>query len=300
MDHAHLRPEMRDLAMLPATERLALAPVHRWIGYTCAAQILGRLEDMLTCEPGRVRPRCMLVIGPTNNGKTAIAERFLHGHSQHASANGEHEVIPVLSMQMPPSPTPARLWASILHSLGVPLFLRGRSSPDREVFALRLLRTVGCRTVMIDELHNLLDAPAQRQRELLSVLRFLTNELRIPLVCLGTREAWLAVRSDDQLENRFEPFLLPPWQNDREFGRLLASFESVLPLREPSGLGTPAIRARVLCRAGGTIGEITALLAAAAAAALRSGREHIGLAEIETADYQPPATRRRLFEAALR
>lgn len=205
MDHAHLRPEMRDLAMLPATERLALTLVHRWIGYTCAAQILGRLEDMLTREPGRVRPRCMLVIGPANNGKTAIAERFLHGHPQHASVNGEHEVIPVLSMQMPPSPTPARLWASILHSLGVPLFLRGRSSPDREVFALRLLCTVGCRAVVIDELHDLLDAPAQRQRELLSLPRFLINELQIPLVCLGTREAWLAVRSDDQLENRFEP-----------------------------------------------------------------------------------------------
>ncbi|MFC7694663.1 TniB family NTP-binding protein [Paeniroseomonas aquatica] len=97
--------------------------------------------------------------------------------------------------------------------------------------------------LVLDELHNVLAAPTHRQRELLNLLRYLGNELRIPLACLGTREAYLAIRSDDQLENRFEPLLLPSWEDDPEFGRLLASFEAVLPLREPSGLGAPKMRA---------------------------------------------------------
>ena len=50
----------------------------------------------------------------------------------------------------------------------------------------------------------------ERQRELLNLLRYLGNELRIPLACLGTREAYLAIRTDDQLENRFEPFFAAP------------------------------------------------------------------------------------------
>ncbi len=37
----------------------------------------------------------------------------------------------------------------------------------------------------------------------LNLIRFLGNQLRIPLVGVGTREAYLAIRSDDQLENRF-------------------------------------------------------------------------------------------------
>jgi hypothetical protein len=41
-------------------------------------------------------------------------------------------------------------------------------------------------------------------------------ESRIPLVGVGTREAYLAIRADDQLENRFEPFRLPLWQPDPE------------------------------------------------------------------------------------
>jgi hypothetical protein len=299
MDMAHLRPEACDLALLPANERLARLPANRWIGYTRASEALTLLGRLLDSEPGRVRPRNLLIVGPTNNGKTAIAGRFLRDHPQRPSANDEHEVFPVLLVQMPPSPTVSRLYAAILAGLGVPGALHPRW-PDREGAALSLLRRVACRMLVIDELHNLLAAPVSRQRELLNLLRYLGNELRIPLACLGTREAYLAIRTDDQLENRFEPFLLPTWEDGPEFGRLLASFEAVLPLREPSGLGLPAMRAVILRRSEGTIGEVAALLAAAAEAALLSGLERIDPNSLETTVYQPPTVRRRLFERALR
>ena len=299
MDMAHLRPEARDLALLPATERLARMPTNRWIGYTRASQAITLLERMLAKEPGRIRPRNLLIVGPTNNGKTAIAERFLRDHPQRPSENGEHEIHPVLLVQMPPAPTVSRLYAAILAGLGIPGALHPRS-PDREGAALYLLRRVECRMLVIDELHNLLAAPNPRQRELLNLLRYLGNELRIPLTCLGTREAYLAIRTDDQLENRFEPFLLPIWEDGPEFGRLLASFETVLPLREPSGLGLPAMRAMILQRSEGTIGEVAALLAAATETALANGLEQIDVNSIETAPYQPPAVRRRTFERELR
>ena len=299
MDLTHLRPDARELARLPAAERLARVPANRWIGYSRATQAVALLERLLAREPGRVRPRNLLVVGPTNNGKTAIAEHFLRTHPQHISDNGEHEIIPVLLVQMPPSPIVGRLYAAMLAGLGMPGAMYGRS-PDRESMAMSLLRQVGCRMLLLDELHNLLAAPDSRQRELLNLLRYLGNELRIPIACFGTREAYLAIRSDDQLENRFEPFLLPVWEDGPEFGRLLASFEAVLPLCEPSGLGAPAMRAQVLRRSEGTIGEVTALLTAAVDAALLAGEERIDAAVLERADYQPPSVRRRLFERELR
>jgi TniB protein len=85
------------------------------------------------------------------------------------------------------------------------------------------------RVLVIDELHNLLSGRADRRREFLSLLRFLGNELRIPLVGAGTREAYLAFRSDDQLENRFAPFPLPRWEPGPEACSLLASFVSGRP-----------------------------------------------------------------------
>ena len=294
----HLRTEAREVVSLPGPERLARMPANCWIGYTRANQAIALLERLLAREPGRVRPRNLLVVGPTNDGKTAIAEHFLRAHRQHA-ADGEHEVIPVLLVQMPASPSADRFYAAILAGLGVPGAMHGRSQ-DRAGMALRLLRKVGCRMLIADELQNLLAAPAPRQRELLNLLRSLGNELRIPRACLGTREACLAIRSDDQLENRFEPFLLPPWEDGQEFGRLLASFEALLPLCEPSGLGAPVLRAHVLRRAEGTIGEVAALLTAATEAGLLAGRERIDAAALDAADYQPPAVRRRLFARALR
>jgi hypothetical protein len=73
---AHLRPEARDLAMLPATERLARMPPNRWIGYTRASQAITLLEHLLEREPGRIRPRNLLIVGPTNNGKDGDRRAF--------------------------------------------------------------------------------------------------------------------------------------------------------------------------------------------------------------------------------
>jgi len=299
MEFSHLRPEVRELARLPATERLARMPANRWIGYGRASQAVALLEHLFASEPGRVRPRNLLVVGPTNNGKTAIADHFLRTHPRRPAEDGEHEVVPVLLVQMPPSPTVGQLYAAVLAGLGMPGRV-GSHWPDREAMALRLLQQVGCRMLLLDELHNLLAASGARQRELLNMLRYIGNELRIPIACFGTREAYLAIRSDDQLENRFEPFLLPAWEDGPEFGRLLVSFEAVLPLCEPSGLGAPTMRAHVLRRSEGTIGEVAALLAAAMEAALRAGEERISPAALDKATYQPPTVRRRLFERELR
>jgi hypothetical protein len=43
--------------------------------------------------------------------------------------------------------------------------------------------------LVIDEVHSLLAGTYREQRTLLNALRFMANDLRIPLVCLGTPEA---------------------------------------------------------------------------------------------------------------
>ena len=294
----HLRPETHALAMLPSTERLARLRVERWIGYTRANKALTQLEALLSEEPGKVRPQNLLIVGPSNNGKTMIAEKFRRAHPQRISDDGEHEVIPVLMVQMPAEATANRLYTALQVTLGTPVGFYSRHD-IREALTLRLMRAVGVRMLIIDEIHNLLGATAMRQRELLNLLRFLGNDLRIPVVCLGIRDAYLAIRSDDQLENRFHPLLLPQWEPGEESARLLASFETILPLREPSHLSAAPLYELILRRSEGTIGEIATLLARATAAALLHGDEHIDCAVIERADYHPPSVRRHMVEREL-
>ena len=72
------------------------------------------------------------------------------------------------------------------------------------------------------------------------------NALKIPIVCVGTKEAYLAIRSDAQLENRFEPFLLSAWQAGQDYESLLASLIAVLPLKFPSNLNHPRLSRYIL------------------------------------------------------
>ncbi len=109
--------------------------------------------------------------------------------------------------------------------------------------------------LVIDEFHNVLAGRGEPRREFPNLLRFLGNELHIPLVGVGTREAYLAVRSDDQFENRFEPFVLPPWEVGDETRSLLASFAASFPLHSPSSIDTEDMARYLLARSEGTKSE---------------------------------------------
>jgi hypothetical protein len=50
-------------------------PTNRWIGYTRANQTITLLERMLAKEPGRIRPRNLLIVGPTNKGRKAQSRK---------------------------------------------------------------------------------------------------------------------------------------------------------------------------------------------------------------------------------
>ncbi len=295
IDLGHLQPSAQALARLPDSERVQRIRADRWIGYPRAVEALERLES-LYAWPTKQRMPNLLVIGPTNNGKSMIIEKFRRQHPTVSTADVEH--IPVLVVQMPSDPSVTRFYAGLLSALGAPVRPRQRLA-ELEGFALSLLRRVGVRILVIDELHNVLAGRDAARREFLNLLRFLGNELRIPLVGVGTREAYLAIRTDDQLENRFEPFSLPLWTENEATASLLASFASSFPLRHPSPIATPDMARYLLARSEGTIGELTRLLTEAAVAAVDSGEEAINHRTLTLADYTGPTERRRQFEREL-
>jgi hypothetical protein len=191
-----------------------------------------------------------------------------------------------------------RFYVALLSAMGAPLRPRQRLA-ELEQVALTLLRAVGVRVLVIDELQNVLAGRGKTRREFLNLIRFLGNELRIPLVGVGTREAYLAIRSDDQLENRFEPCILPRWEPDEQACSLLASFAASFPLRRRSSIATLEMARYLLTRSEGTIGEVTHLLTDAALAAIESGEEAINQRTLLMAAYVEPSERRRLFEREL-
>lgn len=284
----------KNLAVQEKEERIRHICSDRWIAYTRAQIALERL-DVLLNYPKKQRMPNLLMIGPTNNGKSMIIEKFRKDHSVTSRKGGDHELIPVVVVQVPCEPSVARFYAMILASLGAPVAPRMRLV-DLEQLVLKLLRAVKAQMLIIDELHNILAGNLHVRRAFMNLLRFLGNELRIPIVGVGTREAYLAISTDDQLENRFEPFPLPHWEEGDDLLALLASFETMLPLKQPSMIATTEMSKYILEKTGGTIGEMAKLLTAAAIEAVNTDEECINQRTLKLANYQSPRERRKAFE----
>jgi len=295
-DFSHLSPALRAAAALPDSERVMRIRADRWIGYPRATAALQRLEALLNW-PRKQRMPNLLISGPTNNGKSVVIEKFCRMHRA-VGGDADRESVPIVAVQMPSDPSISRFYAMLLAALGAPLRPRSRT-PELEHQALALLRAVGTRLLIIDELHNILAGPTRLQLEFLNLIRFLGNELKIPIVGVGTKEAYLAIRSDSQLENRFEPVALPVWQDGEDLRSLLSSFAASYPLRRPSVLGTENIARYLLARSEGTIGELAQLLRAAAIAAIETGTEAITAQTLTLAHYESPSQRRQAFEREL-
>ncbi len=293
-EQRHLKAAACAALDLPAAERIERMRRPRWIGYTRAKQLLDKLDDLLT-HPKTHRMPNLLIVGDTNAGKTMLANRFVQVHPADDNPDGEAAIVPVLAVQAPPGPDENRFYNTILEALFAPYNPRERVA-QKQVQVLRILKHIGVRMLIIDEVHNVLTGPVTKQRQFLNVLKFLGNDLQIPLVGLGTKEALRAIQADPQLANRFEPAALPRWRLNQEFQMLLASFERALPLRNPSRLADAQMARKLLALSEGSLGELSVLLTSAAVYAVQSGAERIDEKVLAAIDWIPPSERRRRAE----
>jgi len=296
-DLSHLAPAAQELANQPDDIRIGRILADRWIAYLRATEAIKRL-DWLLRHPKRLRMPNLLLVGPTNNGKTMITERFRREHGKKTPTVPGVDTVPVLRVQTPNTADPRRFYNAILTALGAPE-RPGDALAKKEQQALHLLRKTGVQVLVIDEIHNVLAGTTPHLNQMLNLLRYLGNELQIPLVAVGVKEALQVIHSDDQLANRFEPFALPRWEYGAELNNLLASLERVLPLRRASSLTNPVFARRIANLSEGILGEIVTLLTRSAEMAVITGAERIELETLDRIDYLPPS-QRRASAAAMR
>ena len=290
-ENLHLTETAGKALFLSKDERVEYILKDRWIGYTRAKEAMDKLE-MLLVHPKVQRMPNLLLVGDTNNGKTSIVKRFTKKHPPDDDIwEKEHLEMPVLYVEIDATPSEDSLYCEILLSLFSPFTYSMPTAKKREQ-AYRLLRNVGVKLLVIDEIHNLLSSRKEKQQGLLNAIKRLGNTLQISIVAVGTVDAARAIHSDPQMANRFEPFALSQWGDNEEYWRLLASLEKMLPLKHPSDLSGEKISRRILAMSEGRIGEITQLLKLAAVNAVRTGKEKIDECDLIALDWTPPSKRR--------
>ncbi len=271
-DLGHIHPAYQQYACLPDDERIELIRTDRWFQYPKAEEA-EKFNDLLSYPP-RDRMPCLLLFGATGMGKTKIIRKFLRDHPPLFNQGTGVTTMPVVAFQMPPEPSESDFYVELLLSLGVPI---GHSFAVRESrnLARRLLKEMGTRLLILDEVHAMLVGTHRQQRIFLNTIRFLANDLRIALVCVGIDEARVALLTDPQLANRFDAFELVHWRDDESLKLLLASIAAILPLRKPSRLDAVGVRHNVIAMTQGITVQIFRLIETVAIAAIRSGQENI-------------------------
>ncbi len=230
----------------------------------------------------------LLIFGASGMGKTMIIEKFVRAHPPRFDESSGIDHRPVIVVQMVASPHEGRFYHRLLSVIGAPPPTRATLG-QLETQALRLLQEIAPRMLIIDEVQNLIAGTYREQRRMLNLLRFLGNELRIPLICLGSHEARDAVRGDAHLNSRFEPYGLPPWRHDADFHGLIGGLLWSLPLRLPSELTDSALK-RLVDVNGGVTSSIFRMVIDLATDAILAGTERITPAAILDHRVAAPAT----------
>jgi hypothetical protein len=183
-EYGHLLPAYRRQAGLPDDERIAWIRADRWLDFEQARGALARLDDLLSYPP-RDRMPCLLLYGDTGMGKTKIIRKFLRDHPPTFDKATGVTTMPVVAMQMPAEPIERDIYGELLVSLGVSGPIDGATHRQKEL-CRSLLRSMGARMLIIDEVHAMLAGSFRQQRIFLNAIRFLANDLKAPLVCAGT------------------------------------------------------------------------------------------------------------------
>lgn len=286
-DLSHLAEDYRERAMWADKERIAWIRMDRWLGFPKAETVRKTLDAMLRYPP-RTRMPCLLIYRQTGMGKSRIVERFEAENPRGFNDTTGTATIPVVAVQLPPQPTDGEFYGEVLEKLGAGFASRGDVQRARQL-TRRIMGQVGARMLILDEINHMLACTPRQQRVFLNTLRYLANDLQIPLVCTGNNEARAALLTDAALAERFDAVELVPWQNDEPFRLLMVTLAAILPLRKPSQLEEERCRTAILNLSDGNTGRIFRLVETLAVRAIENGTEQIEVGDLDADDLVLPS-----------
>ena len=275
-------------------DRITYLRKQKWIPYPMADRILAKLEDLRN-YPTVDRMPNVLIVGNTNNGKTALINKFYKKNAPYLREGDCNKVVvPVLLVQAPPEPDERSFYNKILDILNAPI-INSEKPDNKRRRIISLLKQLEVRLLIIDEIHHVLAGTPTKQRVFLNVLKYLSNELKISIVCAGIQEAFNVIQSDTQLANRFETMVLEQWKYNETFNQLLINYESLLPLKNPSFLIENSMASKIIAMSDGLIGEISTILIRSAELAIKSGVEKINHKILDSIEYVSPENRKKML-----
>ncbi len=273
MSFDHVHPNYRHLFNVSDNERINFLYEPRWIGYPQANKIIDVIHEYMN-RPKRPRTMGLLLVGNSNNGKTSIIDRFNDLYGQRFVDEDENPHKPVIIAEAPSRADEKELYASILEQFWPP-YKNTAPLIKLRYQVVGLMRDCNVKILIIDEVHSMIIGSVTKRNQVMNGLKSLSNELEIPIVCVGTSDAFGLFNQDKQYASRFDVLSLPTWNDDKDFQRLLSDFESVIPLKNKSLLGSKKLSTKLFNASNGNLGDLHRLLIECSKEAILSGKEKI-------------------------
>lgn len=286
LPHKHIHEKFRHIATMSNEERIKFIDTPRWFGYDKASRVIENMQGLMNMVQQHRMPN-LLIIGDSNNGKTTIIKQFVKRFGDSYIDDDLNLVVPVISIQAPPSVSEKDLYVALIDALSLPYNISNSTTKFRYQVVHSLLETQ-VKIIVIDEIHSMLTGTARQQRQIMNTIKYLCNQLQIPIVLSGTKDAVRILHTDPQHASRFDVAELLLWKNDREFRKLVSTFEHVLPLKNASNLIEPAKLNLIHSISGGCIGNVKRLMIECAKEAIISGAEEITIKSIEDKSWLRP------------
>lgn len=257
------------------------------VPYPAIVRVLGEIKRGVERCKSENRGAAMLVLAGSGCGKTHlinfIAKRSPPDHS------GLVSLFPAVHFRIPSAPTQKGMGIQLLHALEQPKASVG-SAQDLFNRGIHYLKAAQNRIIMIDDVQ---DIPERRKiNGVLHVgnwIRDLIDESRSLVVLFGTPAAKQVTEGNAQLKRRVPKQMVIRYFNInnneaiRGFSRFLHELDKRLPLAEFSKLDDLTMLKKIYWASGGISDYIFELMVEAVTAAVKDGREHITLEDLEFA-----------------
>ncbi|MGW1658396.1 AAA family ATPase [Streptomyces atratus] len=267
----------------------------------------GRKRILLNRHQHSAR-RGLIVSGPAGTGKTTAITQLGKNYEQLTRRRGtlSPQALPVLYVTVPPAATPKMLAIEFARFIGLPMPSRF-SQVEVTNRVCDLLCTLGCRLVLIDELHNL-DIQTRIGAEASDQIKYLSERIPATFVLASVDiegTGLFAGRRGGQIASRYS--LIPTSsfrhktpQEQAAWQALVATLENALRLHAHRPGTLLALAPYLHERTAGMIGSLSHLVREAALDAILDGTEKITRTGLEAVDLDESAEQQNLPRARQR
>jgi hypothetical protein len=262
----------------------------------------GRKRILLNRHQHSAR-RGLIVSGPAGTGKTTAITQLGENYEQLTRRRGalSPRALPVLYVTVPPAATPKMLAIEFARFIGLPLPSRF-SQVEVTNRVCDLVCTLGCRLVVIDELHNL-DIQTRIGAEASDQIKYLSERIPATFVLAGVDiegTGLFAGRRGGQIASRYSSFRHKTPQEQSAWQALVATLENALRLHAHRPGTLLRLAPYLHDRTAGMIGSLSHLVREAALDAILDGTEKITRAGLEAVDLDESAEQQNLPRARQR